>query len=345
MSLAIVCEELVRTYVTSNFDWKPIKTKNIDAMKGDTHEQKQKGQFGQRVVLSLLILMPIISFYLGTWQLKRLSWKTDLISKGEDRLTYPPVPLPKDIDQSITKDNEFRKFYVKGHFKNENEFFVGPRTRNGESGFMVFTPFERSDGGEPLLIERGWIAKDRVDPRSRSLRHLSLPEGEVTVVVLVREIEKKSSLVYDHDPSSRLYYHPEIEDMARRTGCKPVYLQAAIDMKDKPLPPKQPEPEAKESKSSWALWGKKNTPENTPSKIEQQHQLEPDYEFAPREFIDAGVPIGRTLAVNVRNNHLQYLITWYSLSLISSVLLIVVLKNDKNLNPIQAKLKHAKRFQ
>lgn len=40
----------------------------------------------------------------------------------------------------------------------------------------------------------------------------------------------------------------------------------------------------------------------------------------------AGVPIGRAAEVNLRNNHTQYIFTWYSLGLATSIMFYMVVK-------------------
>src|SRR4051794_9384886 len=45
----------------------------------------------------LLMTVPFITFGLGTWQVQRLRWKTDLISRLEERISKDPIPLPKRL--------------------------------------------------------------------------------------------------------------------------------------------------------------------------------------------------------------------------------------------------------
>lgn len=42
--------------------------------------------------------MPVISFGLGTWQVKRLQQKTDLINTYTARLEKDPVILPRHVE-------------------------------------------------------------------------------------------------------------------------------------------------------------------------------------------------------------------------------------------------------
>ena len=50
---------------------------------------------------------------LGTWQVKRLAWKTDLIAKAEERLALPAIPLPSDPDTDWAA-LDFRRAEVSG---------------------------------------------------------------------------------------------------------------------------------------------------------------------------------------------------------------------------------------
>ena len=47
-------------------------------------------------------IIPLSAFGLGVWQVKRRSWKLDLLKDLEDRTTAPPVPLPFD-QESLEK--------------------------------------------------------------------------------------------------------------------------------------------------------------------------------------------------------------------------------------------------
>ncbi|KAG2208420.1 hypothetical protein INT46_009621 [Mucor plumbeus] len=55
-----------------------------------------------------------------------------------------------------------------------------------------------------------------------------------------------------------------------------------------------------------------------PIMIERVSELSPSREYA---LIEKGIPVGRSPTVEVRNHHLNYLITWYSLSFATSIML------------------------
>lgn len=42
-------------------------------------------------------IVPFFTFALGTWQLKRLKWKIDLIDELEEKLELSPLKFPSKI--------------------------------------------------------------------------------------------------------------------------------------------------------------------------------------------------------------------------------------------------------
>ncbi|KAK7541304.1 COX1 assembly protein-like protein Shy1 [Phyllosticta citricarpa] len=235
--------------------------------------------------LIILALIPITAFLLGTWQVRRLSWKTDLVATLEDRLIQPPLPLPPRIDPSAIESFDYRRVTARGVLRHDKEMLVGPRLRDGEDGFLVFTPLERDPGGvdaagrpTSVLVCRGWISREKREQRSRTPE--ALPSGEVMVEGLLRKPWKKNYFTPENHPDRGDWYFADVEEMARVAGTQPVWIEET---------------------------------------------LKPDYLVA-MDRASKGIPIGRPAEVNVRNNHLQYIFTWYSLSLATSVMLWMVIK-------------------
>ena len=309
-----------RNVITPNIDWKPIKSSVTNLAKA---ENQGKARVFRGVLLSLMIAMPVISFFLGCWQVKRLRWKVDLIKRAEHMLAEPPLEeLPPVLDPSVIKDFEFRRFKVRGHFDYEQEMFLGPRIRNGEVGYLVVTPFNRASGGKPILVERGWIQKDLVIPERRSkgyLSHLALPQGEITIEGMLRVMPKRSGLQYEHEEGSRLFHVPDVEAMAAQSGTLPIYAQMMYSLKDQP-DWVGPEATSGTPKTGWFFFSKK-----APSQ-EVDHlpssDIDSTLEWQEFEFYNEGVPIAAIPKVTFTNNHLQYLVTWFGVSLASTVLLL-----------------------
>ncbi|KAH6665862.1 surfeit locus protein [Plectosphaerella plurivora] len=234
------------------------------------------GGNGSKIGLFFLALVPVTAFILGTWQVKRLGWKTELIARLEDRLVREPLPLPPRIDPEAVPEFDFRRVYATGILRHDKEMLIGPRMREGEQGYMVVTPLERLDEGSTVLVNRGWISKKMGDQRRRDPS--ALPREVVTIEGLLREPWKKNMFTPDNRPDKWEFYFPDVKQMAELAGSQPIWIEAT---------------------------------------------MEPEY----LKFIDMqarGDPIGRAAEVNLRNNHAQYIFTWYGLAVATSIMLYMV---------------------
>jgi cytochrome oxidase assembly protein ShyY1 len=170
-------------------------------------------------------LIPITAFGLGTWQVYRLQWKSKLIAVLEDRLVRDPLPLPPTVDPKAAKDFDHRRVEARGWFRHDQEMLIGPRIHRGINGFNVVTPLEREPGSDKVLINRGWIPKTLQDGRRRLK---GLPLGQVTVRGLLREPFKKNMFTPDNNVETGDFHFPDVEQMARLTGSKPIYIEETM---------------------------------------------------------------------------------------------------------------------
>ena len=223
--------------------------------------------------------MPITAFLLGTWQVKRLEWKTNLITKFEDRILKPPLPLPPMIDPAAVKDFDYRRVYARGVFRYDQEMLIGPRVHDGKDGFLVITPLERH-GASKVLVNRGWIARGK---RKQVDRLGGLPTGTVLVEGLLREPFQKNLFTPDNKPEEGMWHFPDVKQMADVSGSEPIWIEETMG-KHIPF-----------LGQDWQY----------SANVLIVQDLVTSYD---REAI--GMPIGRTAAVNLRNNHTQYIFTW-----------------------------------
>lgn len=175
--------------------------------------------------LIAIALIPITAFALGTWQVFRLGWKTDLIARFEDRLVRPPLPLPPHIDTSAIKDFDYRKVYATGHFRHDQEMLIGPRIHDGTNGYLVVTPLEREGNGTTILVNRGWIPKKL---RKQCDRKDGLPTEQVRVEGLLREPWSKNYFTPDNRPDLGEFYFPDVQQMAKLAGSQPVWVEETM---------------------------------------------------------------------------------------------------------------------
>lgn len=345
------------TVKTPNIDWNPMRTSN-QLIKG----KELTGKYSRKVVFALLCLTPVVTFALGVWQVRRLQWKNKLIAACEDRLAYKPIPLPTNVTPDDLYDLDYRKVIVTGEFDYSREVFVGPRLQEGHKGYMVVCPFIQSNGAGEVIIDRGWIAAENVPPSSRKLQHLSLPKGIISIECVVRLPPNPTSFKADRDKTTRLYNVMDIEAMAEELHTRPIYLQALRNFHDRPEWRDNEENtivnmlKAKDSKkhSKWAFWKSSTVGDEEASGnmnqitnvIQTKKELEFDTaeEFDPLQLMNTGVPLGKVPKIDYKNNHMNYLITWFSLSFASSILLVYTLKKGKMINPRDEKLLHTRKI-
>lgn len=176
-----------------------------------------------------LIAIPVLAVLvgLGTWQVQRLAWKTELIERIEARTEAAPVPLPAAIDDPAAWD--YVPVTVTGAFLHDREMFLGPRTlvEGGvtRTGAHLLTPLRREDG-TTVLVDRGWVPPDRQDAATRPG---SQPQGVVTVEGLARLPGGRATLQPDNRPDDRFWFWYDLTAMADAAGVDavlPVIVQA-----------------------------------------------------------------------------------------------------------------------
>jgi len=220
-----------------------------------------------------LITIPtlILLLALGTWQVQRLIWKTELIERLQTRSQLPPAPLPPRLDDP--EAFEYRRVSVAGRFLHERELHIVNRSLNGNPGLHIVTPLEREDGAGYVLVNRGWVPFDREDPRSR-------PDGQVTGTVHIEGILRLAKgpgwITPENAPGTNVWFFIEPEAMASAAGVDSL----------------------------------------------------PAFEIMSSDrSVPGGFPIGHQWRVDLRNDHLQYAITWYALAL--ALLVIYVLSQRR----------------
>lgn len=178
-----------------------------------------------------LLTLPALAVLLGLgiWQLQRLEWKENLIARVEERLTQAPIALPEEFSEP--EDLTYTPVVVEGRYLHDRELYWGSRLRDGEVGYHVVTPFELADGRQ-VLIDRGWVPRDRRDPKAR---RDGLVEGPQRIEGVLREGGWSGfpGFAPANDPDGNLWLWPDLPAMAESAGlARPViavYLDAAAN--------------------------------------------------------------------------------------------------------------------
>ncbi|GAA5883839.1 hypothetical protein JCM16303_007407 [Sporobolomyces ruberrimus] len=183
--------------------------------------QSARDKIRARPFLLLVGLMPIFTFGLGAWQIKRLQWKVDLIDQLDKKLHQTPVGLPARIDPAAIPEYAWRKVYVTGTFDHENSIILGPKTRDGQIGYHVITPLKRGDGKDTIMVNRGFVKREVKDAKDRTA---GLTTEQVEIVGMLRDQEPPNSFTPVNDPAKGQWVFSNIAEMAQYTGSEPVLV-------------------------------------------------------------------------------------------------------------------------
>jgi len=185
-----------------------------------------------------LVLLPIalaVLISLGTWQVKRLYWKENLLASIEQRSHAEPADVSA-IEAAIGAGEaiDYRTARASGQYLNDKErhFFA---TFDGRSGFYVYTPLELSDG-RYLFVNRGFVPYDR---KEASTRPQSLIAGDQQITGLARAklTEKPSSMVPENDEAGNIFYWKDLDRMAASVGLpEDKVLPFFLDADSTPVP-------------------------------------------------------------------------------------------------------------
>ncbi|XP_066138455.1 SURF1-like protein [Euwallacea fornicatus] len=225
-----------------------------------------------------LLVIPVASFGLGVWQVKRKFWKEHLLSQLSQTTQSTPIELPQSFEK--LKDLEYYPIHVQGTFLHEKEIYMGPRSLirkenfstpksffqdTQSQGYLVVTPFKLADRDETILVNRGWVPTKKLKPSSRAEGQVN---GVVDLIGLLRLNENRPNFSIKHKEGSNLYFYRDLASMCAATGASPIFLDQTTDYN-----------------------------------------------------IQDG-PLGDQTRVTLRNEHLSYVITWFSLSAATSYMWI-----------------------
>lgn len=218
----------------------------------------------------------ILFVALGTWQVKRLQWKQDLIQRVTQRVHAPVVvaPKPSQWSQINAKTDEYRHVTITGTYLYNLTTRVQAVTQFGR-GFWLMTPLKSIDGSV-VFINRGFVPeKEKIAELVSGTDSTKNTVSErVQISGLMRMNEPNGAFLRRNDPANNRWYSRDIQAIAalhRLPQVAPYFIDAESP------------------------------------KIIAQHPTKHKY---PVEFPIAGLTV-----IHFHNNHLVYALTWYALAL------------------------------
>ena len=206
---------------------------------------------------TLFAFIVALSILLGLsgWQIKRLNWKTDLISQRINSFESDPISL---VNLNQPEKNEFRKVFVDGQLLNEFEMYMPALSKRGNNGFHILVPL-KTTSGKFIIYDTGWIP---LKIKEKQKRLLNISTNSQTFEAVIRTSGRKGYFQPDNDIDTNTWFFVEPELMSE-------YLKMNFENK-------------------YYLEAVKNGPN--------------------------GFPLGNQTRIYLRNNHLQYALTWFMIA-------------------------------
>lgn len=174
----------------------------------------------------------VILCSLGTWQIYRLEWKTDLLAKIESEYAKDARTTIITSDQLKKAQEErtpFLRGTLKGIFDYKNEILVGPRSVKGNFIYDVITPLALNDG-KIILVNRGWVDEKHHNPSQIHQGQYGQPER---VTGVIRSPASTHPLyrfsMPSNDPEKNVWYYlniPEVAEKNNLTNVLPLEMVA-----------------------------------------------------------------------------------------------------------------------
>jgi surfeit locus 1 family protein len=162
--------------------------------------------------------------WLGTWQLERRAWKLNLIATVDSHMAASPLSLDQILHMSAD-EAQYRKVTLSGRFDHAKEAHVFATAAEGVAIYHVLTPF-RTDDGRVLMVDRGAVPQDRLDPKTRAAGNV---DGETEVTGVWRVPDPPGFFTPKPNPGKRIWYARDLAGIAAAdhlTLAAPVVIEA-----------------------------------------------------------------------------------------------------------------------
>lgn len=238
---------------------------------------RPRSSHARRGFLVCLILFSLAFVALGTWQVKRLFWKLDLIARVDQRVHAAPQTAPGPIDWSSISaaGHEYLHVTVSGVYELNKTVQVQAATELG-SGFWLLTPLRTADGAV-YLINRGFVTTEgaKLAQTTDQAQQPKQSQQPVRVTGLLRISEPGGGFLRHNDPASDRWFSRDVQAIAKRHGLvnvAPFFIDA---------------------------------------------ELAPGDATRESVMLSSGQPVAGLTVISFHNSHLVYAFTWYALALMS----------------------------
>ncbi|MFZ1813326.1 MAG: SURF1 family protein [Rhizobiaceae bacterium] len=191
-------------------------------------------RLSRMVLIASMLCLVAALLALGTWQMRRLEWKNNLVAEITERRTAAPRSVA-EVNEIWKRDADVDYFPVSAHarFDHASEVYFYS-TRDSAVGWEVITPAQLDDGTW-LIVDRGFVPDSFRDPATRAQGQT---EGMVEITGLARnpQSEKPNRFVPENRPEKREFYWKSFSQIAAATGLSgKTVIPFILDAEDRPI--------------------------------------------------------------------------------------------------------------
>jgi len=171
----------------------------------------------RKMIIPLLfgLIGTAILVSLGTWQVKRLAWKQDILAVIAADIQAAPVALPAAPDPAM---HRYLPVQATGETGAAELFVLVSRKQIG-AGYRVITPFQTGD--RIIMLDRGFIpTTQKTAPR---------PPETIAVTGNLHWPQDRTSSTPDNDVAANIWFARDVAQMAQVLGTDPVLIIARSD--------------------------------------------------------------------------------------------------------------------
>jgi len=106
------------------------------------------------------LLLPLL-LALGYWQLQRAAQKLSLRAEAAARAALPPVRIgAADLPWRGADTPSGRRVILRGRWEAGRQVLLDNQVLDGQAGYWVFAALRVTEGGDAVLVNRGWVSAE-----------------------------------------------------------------------------------------------------------------------------------------------------------------------------------------
>ena len=164
----------------------------------------------KNITFHSLFLIALVSLvYLGSWQLHRLEWKTELLNSIKDGQTEDYIEYPFDIKNN---DFSYKKSSLSGKIEQSKELHFFNINSYGQSGYNIIVPLLTD--GRTVYVDLGWTNFTDINSKEFMFRSLT---GELDFKGILIYSKERRLFSPQPDTIKNSWYLMNIEEMDQFT--------------------------------------------------------------------------------------------------------------------------------